>query len=199
MPTEPQGGSSVGTERVPVYILAGGVSRRFGSDKARALHNGVPLLVGVASALEPVADTTTVIAARDGVYEDLGFRSIGDVVACKGPLGGLLTALADCGGDGWLFLCACDWVGLRSEWARVLMGARTRGAHAVAYRTVRYEPLFALYHTSIQPAVGQALGAGKLAMQELLLRARTVGLTPPEDWDAATNLNRPLDDKSGRK
>jgi len=199
MPTEPHGGSNVGTERVPVYILAGGGSRRFGSDKARALHNGVPLLVGVATALEPIADATTVIAARDGVYEDLGLRTIGDVIARKGPLGGLHTAIADRGGDGWLFLCACDWVGLQTVWARVLMNARTRGAHVVAYGTERYDPLFALYHTSIRPAVSQALGAGRLAMQDLLLRARTVGVEPPAGWDTATNLNRPLGANKGRK
>lgn len=197
MRTEPHDGSSVGEERVPVYILAGGGSTRFGSDKARALHGGVPLVVGVAAALEPIADATTVVAADDGEYEDLGLRTIGDVVARKGPVGGLLTAIADRGRDGWLFLCACDWVGLQPEWARALMNARTRDAHAIAYRTGGYEPLFALYHTAIRPAVDQALDAGRLAMQDLLLRARTVDVTPPADWGRAINLNRPKDNKIG--
>ncbi len=55
-----------------VYILAGGKSRRFGSDKARAEAKGVAVIVRVAEALASIAGTVTVVADRAGRYDDLG-------------------------------------------------------------------------------------------------------------------------------
>ena len=70
MPTRPRNGSA--DRRVPVYILAGGRSRRFGRDKARATTGGAALVVRLAELLTPVAQSITVIAGRPGAYDDLG-------------------------------------------------------------------------------------------------------------------------------
>jgi molybdopterin-guanine dinucleotide biosynthesis protein A len=193
MTTNPPGGSDPFPVTVPVYILAGGHSRRFGTDKARAAHQGVPLLVGVARALEPVSSSTTVVAAYQGAYEDLGLKTIGDVVPDKGPLGGLLTAIKDCGEDQWLFLCACDWVGIRVEWVQALLERRTQDAQAVVYKSDRYEPLFALYHTSIRATVFGLVATDRLETRNVFGEAVTVALPPPDGWDEAVNLNRPPD------
>jgi molybdopterin-guanine dinucleotide biosynthesis protein A len=191
MTTNPEGGSENLPATVPLYILAGGDSRRFGSDKARALRDGVPLLVGVARRLHPIASRITVVAARAGAYDDLGFRTIGDVVPRKGPLGGLLAAIEDCGRDQWLFLAACDWVGIRASWARRLLDHRAESTQAIAYKSDRYEPLFALYHTSLRDAVAARIEADRLEMRDLFSEAVTVNLHPPRGWDDALNVNRP--------
>ena len=44
---------------LPLYILAGGKSRRFGSDKARALLDGKPQLLNIAEAFAPIAALET--------------------------------------------------------------------------------------------------------------------------------------------
>jgi len=189
MTTNPASGSDLSP--VPVYILAGGQSRRFGSDKARAPHDGVPLIVGVARLLEPVSSRITVVAAREGAYDDLGLRTIGDIVPEKGPLGGLLSAIADCGEDEWLFLAACDWVGIRAEWVSLLLEQRTPEARAVVYKSERYEPLFALYHTSIRETVVGLIEANRLETRNIFKETATVTMPPPEGWSDAVNLNRP--------
>jgi molybdopterin-guanine dinucleotide biosynthesis protein A len=191
MTTSPAGGSDAPSSTVPVYILAGGQSRRFGSDKARALHRGVPLLVGVARALESVASRTTVVAAREGAYEDLGLKTIGDVVRQKGPLGGLLTAIEDCRGEPWLFLSACDWVGVQAAWVAELLRRRTADSRAVVYKGERYEPLFALYHTSLRDTVADLIEADRLETRNVFELTVTVTLPLPDDWGEAVNLNRP--------
>ena len=110
---------------MPVYILAGGRSRRYGSDKARAPIDGQPLLVRVAQELEAVASSVTVVARSGSDYDDLGLRTIGDSIPDKGPMGGLLAALEDAGPAEWLLITACDWVGIRVAWARNLLDARS--------------------------------------------------------------------------
>jgi molybdopterin-guanine dinucleotide biosynthesis protein A len=178
---------------VRVYILAGGHSHRFGSDKARAVVGGAELIVSVARALEPVARTITVVAGRAGAYDDLGLRTVGDVIPARGPLGGLLTALEDAGDDGWLLLSSCDWMGLRREWLVRLLEARRDGMQVVAYRGSRYQPLLALYHHSLLAEARRAVQGNDRSLQTFIENANTVGLALPREWSTARNVNRPGD------
>jgi len=181
------------SDKIPVYILAGGKSRRYGSDKARALRAGEPLIVRVARELERIASRTTVVAGRAGDYDDFGLRTIGDVVPDKGPMGGLLTAIEDCGEEDWLLLVACDWVGIRAGWVRLLLESRQDSSQAVVFRSDRNEPLFSLYHTSILDVTRRQIEAGRLAMQEVIERVAAVVVPAPDGWSDVLNLNEPPD------
>jgi molybdopterin-guanine dinucleotide biosynthesis protein A len=192
MPTPRRNGSDTRKPRVPVYILAGGRSRRFGSDKARSEIEGLPLILHVKKSLAQVADGVTVVAREAGVYADLGLRTIGDVIRDKGPLGGLLTAIDDRGHDGWVFITACDWVGIQSSWVRRLLSER-RTANAVLFESERDQPLFGLYHTSVRAAVDRQIALGRLKMLHLLEEIDIVRVPAPDGWSRAINLNRPGD------
>ncbi len=185
----PRSGSA--DRRVPVYILAGGRSTRFGSDKARAATGGVSLVVRLAELLKPVAQSITVIAARSGAYDDLGLKTIGDVIPDKGPIGGLVTAFEDFAREGWVFVTACDWVGVRPQWIDRLWDKRHETVQAVVLRTDRREPLFTLYHSSIAEIAHAQIRDGALAMHELLDRAVVVEVTAPPEWSRVTNVNHP--------
>ncbi len=80
-------------ERVPVCILSGGRSSRFGSDKARALLRFVPLIVHVVRTAESVASRVTVVADTADKYAGLGLKTIVDLTPGLGPIGGLNTVL----------------------------------------------------------------------------------------------------------
>lgn len=70
-------------------IIAGGQSRRFGSDKAMATVNGQPMIENVIAALRPQVDAL-VICGREWP----GLLAIADYpVEGFGPLGGLCAAL----------------------------------------------------------------------------------------------------------
>jgi molybdenum cofactor guanylyltransferase len=91
-------------------ILAGGQSRRFGSDKAAALVDGKALLDHVADVLRPQC-AALVIAGR----EWQGITSVADIPESgQGPLGGLAGALdyAQRNGFGAVLSCGCDVLGL---------------------------------------------------------------------------------------
>ncbi|MCZ6767329.1 MAG: molybdenum cofactor guanylyltransferase [bacterium] len=190
MRTRPRDGSEA-SPGIPVYILAGGKSRRYGSDKARADADGVSMIVRVADALKPFARSVTVVAAKSGEYDDLDLRTIGDITPDKGPMGGLLTALEDDGAAGWIFLSACDWQGIRSRWVERLLSGRRAGRGVVAFQSDRYDPLLAAYHGSILSVVAEHIERHRLEMQELLSSVNTHGIPHPADWHRAVNVNRP--------
>lgn len=80
-------------------VLAGGRSRRFGSDKRFADLEGVPLLERVLSVVAGVADTTVLVLApgepAPGLPAELAavVRIAHDPVAYAGPLAGLAAGL----------------------------------------------------------------------------------------------------------
>jgi len=187
MPTE----SGAGSERVPLYILAGGRSRRFGADKARALVDGTPLILRVARALAPVAASTTVVAANAGAYDDLSLPTIGDETPGRGPAGGVATAIGHRlreSGEGWILVSACDWLEVDAGWARPLLRAVAPGARAVLFDT--RQPLFGLYHTAAGPAIARAVDAGERRMREIAAGLSPLRVAAPEAFAAAVNVNR---------
>jgi molybdenum cofactor guanylyltransferase len=91
-------------------ILAGGQSRRFGSDKAQALLGGKALLDHVVDALRPQTDAI-VVAGR--IWP--GIPTVTDLPASNlGPLGGLAGALdyAQRGGYDAVLSSGCDLLGV---------------------------------------------------------------------------------------
>jgi len=208
-------------EPLPVYILAGGRSSRFGSDKARVEIAGLPslpLIVSLAQQLAPVASRLRVVAELAGKYDDLGLETIGDRLPGQGPLGGLHAALADADEHdeaGWLLLASCDLVEVRPRWVSELFAHVRRGIQAVAFRDDRWQPMPALYHTSLAELVERQLAAigratlrqaqdrpskskgrperSRGAMWRLLEVAATVAVPPPADWPDIAQINTPAD------
>lgn len=169
----------------PAYILAGGRSTRFGSDKARALLDNRPLILRIADTLESRGHEVFAVAREAGQYADLGIETIPDIEPDLGPVGGLQTALKH-RAQGWLILCSCDLVYPSPEPIRQLEQARVGqdDADAVVYRTDRWQPFPGLYHTRLLRF------AGHRSMQGLLDAAVTRPV-PCEDLRAITQANRP--------
>ncbi len=174
---------------LPVIILAGGRSSRFGSNKARAvLPDGRPLILALAAELAPAASSITVVAARAGQYEDLGLATLADRRPGLGPLGGLATILADPPGD-WFFVTACDFVGASADWVGHLAASRHDAIDCVLFRDGRPQPLFALYHRRIAARVARRLAARRLDLQSLVVELPRIELAPPPGWSRAANVN----------
>jgi molybdopterin-guanine dinucleotide biosynthesis protein A len=87
-------------------VLAGGRSTRFGSDKARALWNGRPLIDHVLDRLAMVASTVIVCGRRLPGATSIADRPASDL----GPLGGLNAALHFAAANGFecVISAPCD-------------------------------------------------------------------------------------------
>lgn len=179
-------------QNLPVYILAGGQSSRFGSDKALATLLGEPLLARLITAVTPVASRITVVAERPGKYDFLGVRTIGDIWPGKGPLGGLATALDDLS-EPWLLLLSCDLVVVRPRWVRLLQQHCTPNVQAVAFRHRVWEPLLALYSSQLGHIVKAHLQSGNSSLRGLLDQIPACAVGVPEDWPPVIQINTPDD------
>ena len=85
-------------EPVTGVIVAGGLSRRFGSDKASATLRGRPLLQWVRDALAPAVDELIIVAAAGQtlppMHPAIPATLVEDHEPERGPLGGLATGFA---------------------------------------------------------------------------------------------------------
>jgi molybdopterin-guanine dinucleotide biosynthesis protein A len=179
-------------ERFSVFVLSGGKSQRFGSDKARAELEGEALLCRAAKAAASVAERVTVIAEKADEYADLGFPTLGDVIPQRGPLGGLLTALENTDPDGWALVLTCDLMVFESAWVELLAAGRS-DVRAVAFRNDRWQPFPGLYHASLREDARQAIGASQLSMWRFLDQVGARALPVPASWPPVPQANTPED------
>lgn len=161
----------------PLYVLAGGQSQRFGSDKARAVVDGQTMLQQVVEALGPAHAASERAAALlvtdvSDRYADLGLPIITDDPAMVGPIGGLRAALRHRlaeRGAGWIALASCDLVRPNRDWLHTLHeAAMVDGPPAAAFYADRWEPMPALYHTDLLPQIEQQLQGRAHSLQKLL-------------------------------
>jgi len=183
------------------YILAGGRSTRFGSDKARVPIAGVPAIVSLERQLRSQGITTITAVAREAdAYADLGIATISDRYADAGPLAGVEAALThakDSSGAACVLVVSCDLFEVRAAWIDRLVSAATPEAGAVAFRAERWEPFPALYRPSLLPVIQARLDApqAKRSLQRLLddPESRAVTVPRPDDWPELISFNTPAE------
>ncbi len=165
--------------RVLGAVLAGGLSSRFGSDKALALVSNRRLIDGVIAALQPQV-AAVVICGREWP-DGLGLED--RPAAGMGPLGGLCAALLEAQRRGLdAVLCApCDAIGLPVDLlARLSPGP----AIAAGQRSVGLWPA----------AYGQSLLARLAAGGDRSIRGWATACNAREvDCGVLGNVNRPAD------
>ncbi|XAL99905.1 molybdenum cofactor guanylyltransferase [Phycisphaeraceae bacterium D3-23] len=193
-PTQPPESDSLRNDAPPAYILAGGRSVRFGSDKARAVVEGQTLIAHVAHAVSQVARSVTAVAQDAGHYADLGLATIADAAADNGPVQGLLAALIhriETHGHGWLLLAACDMLVADDSPYNTLLAALQvvpKDCQVVAFRTDRWHPMPGLYHTAMLPIVAAFLADGGRAFQDLLNHPALAAFAPHTQTDPLAKL-----------
>ena len=149
-------------------IFCGGMSRRMGADKARLELSGKSLLERALGAFEGLTTERILATGPKRRYEELGLSCVLDGRPDGGPLAGLEAGLewmvANGFGDGWLLALACDMPWATPVAFEALL-AEASGADACLLAGPRgAEPLFAVYHTRVLPAVRSAIDAGERRM-----------------------------------
>ncbi len=173
-------------------VLLGGASRRYGSDKALALHCGVAMAACMINVLG-VAGASDVITVGG---PDRGFDVVHrpDLYPGEGPLGGLLTVLAQ-PSHPVIVLVACDMPYLNAATVRRL--AQTAHQHpeidAVVAKTDRREPLCAAYRAeACRPVAERLFAIGTRSLQEFLGSLKLLELVL-DDFAEVRNVNSPED------
>lgn len=180
--------------RVDGLLLAGGRSRRFGSDKRFARVGGTTLARLAAQKLRRSINGTLFIAAGRRV-PDLGIGHnavfVNDAVVDSGPLGGIVGGLLR--SDAGILVLACDLPHIKVEMLKYTGRLGVRIDRPVAARGHRgWEPLAAWYPRWMLPLLRSALAQGLRSPQIVLDRAGCVPLHWPEEKQFL-NINRPGD------
>jgi molybdopterin-guanine dinucleotide biosynthesis protein A len=116
-------------------VLAGGKSRRMGTDKALLRLGGLTLIDRIAREARRVTDEIWISANEEAPYAFLGYPIIADRYAARGPLAGLHSGFLHSRRE-MLLLLACDMPEVRAPFLRLLIDA-VEGFDAVLPTTGR--------------------------------------------------------------
>lgn len=189
------------------FILTGGHSRRMGRDKALLELEGRPLVLRTADLLRPLVADVVLVGAPER-YRHLGLPVLADCLAERGPLAGIVTALAATQLD-WNLIVACDLPHLETRFLEFLLQQACAGdteVDAVVPRTgALWQPLCAAYHRRCREAFEEVLRAGESKITAALDRVRVRAIPSAElerfafDARIFKNMNTPAELAEARR
>ena len=133
-------------------ILAGGKSSRYGTNKAFAKINGIPLIENVIRVMRSLFQDLVLITNTPDEYAYLELPMYEDLIEDLGPIGGIYTALNSITNDAGFFV-ACDMPSLNPGLIRYMVGIRDDFDVVVPKISWKMETLHALYSRRCLPAV----------------------------------------------
>ena len=156
-----------------------------GQDKGLVMFNGKPM---VQYSLESVADACryTFIVANSNRYSQYGVAVIGDVVSCKGPIGGLLTAVMHTTTD-YVLLRSCDTPYITSAMVQHVIRCLDGSEAIVPLHNGKLQPMCAAYSKTLIPTLQERISTGRLRMRELIEGVATKFVDMPDG--VITNVN----------
>lgn len=147
-------------------VLAGGASRRMGTDKALIEIDGVPMVTIAVDALrEAGARDVWVVGGDRAAIEGLGHRWVADRHPGEGPLGGVITALAGADAD-IVAILACDHIAAAAPAVRIVVGALGEGDVAVPVVDGRPQTLHAAWRRAALGRLAAVFEAGGRAVRD---------------------------------
>jgi molybdopterin-guanine dinucleotide biosynthesis protein A len=186
-------------ETVWGLVLAGGRSRRMGSDKALLRQDGETQLSRAVNCLQAHVERVFVStrADQDDDAERNKFERIIDRYDDMGPVAGILSAMDSNSEVAWLVL-ACDLPNIDAATIAFLVQQCSDEHPATAYVSVHDglpEPLCAIYRPASRAIIDDFVGQGIICPRKMLINSDTSMLAQPNPG-ALHNINFP-DDLAG--
>lgn len=172
--------------KIAGYVMAGGESARFGSDKALAEFSGRAMVLRMTELLGQVARETFVVGGVEK-YARLGVNCIPDRWPGQGPLGGIITALlysrSYAADSEWNLIVSCDMPFLTADWLRFLSerAASSSAEVLLPHSASGPEPLCACYRTDAAEGLRGVFESGVRKITEALQQVKTEVLDE-RDW-----------------
>ncbi|GAA4911931.1 molybdenum cofactor guanylyltransferase [Actinomycetospora succinea] len=177
-------------------VLAGGRSRRMGTDKAGLRRDGTPLLAHVLAVLAAAVDGPLVVVGAADSPRELPLELtatararctvVADPVADRGPLQGLATGLGAARAAGTAFVAAVDLPHLHEDLVRAVLAHRTPPVEvALPVLDGHRQHLLAAYATDLAHRADDLLERGERSVGALIAASRV------RELDAATLLADP--------
>ncbi|MFL6516074.1 MAG: molybdenum cofactor guanylyltransferase [Chthoniobacterales bacterium] len=184
--------------KLSAVLLAGGESRRFGSDKAIMSFRGTPMWKRQIQLLQSLAPAELLVSARtDPAWRPSDARFVADRPPFHGPLSGLVAAMAAMRGTHLLAL-AVDMPLMPRSCLQQMCDLISLGRGVVPYTGLRAEPLAAIYPRESFPHLLKALELGELTLQTVAAKLVASGMlltidVSPAEQEFYRSINEPTD------
>ncbi|WP_303721222.1 formate dehydrogenase accessory sulfurtransferase FdhD [Malonomonas rubra] len=153
---------SAGGERiagVTGVILAGGESRRMGSDKSLLPIQGARFIDHVYRRMASLFDEVIIVTNSPDLYNEIPCRKVPDIYYAQGALAGVHSGLSHAKTEK-IFVVGCDMPFVSSAVVKEICSHAEKGDLVIPHSSSGHEPLHALYSRSCLPAMEQVLDAG---------------------------------------
>ncbi len=170
--------SSIELQRSAI-ILAGGFSRRFGSDKGLVILANKPLVIHVIDRVSELVDEVLLVVSSEDqkkTFEPILENKANLVIdkdESQSPLVGAITGFENAKGE-YSLLLPCDTPLVSTQIVQFLLDMCTNKSAVIPRWSSGYiEPLQAVYHTkSALIAAKTALAQGKMNMRDMINNLR---------------------------
>lgn len=177
--------------RIGAVILAGGKSRRMGTDKAELLIDNQIFLDKIALELTDFDELLVSVGSKDHLAETK-YQTVADKYPDCGPIGGLQSALSVCTSDA-LFAISCDVPLFKSCLAQFLCSKMSDDYDAVIALSPEgfFHPLCAVYKKSVADIFEKFILSGDYKILNAYEQMKICSV-PVEDFeDLLLNVNTP--------
>ncbi len=180
-----------------LVILAGGLSRRMGRDKAALAAGDGTLIEHVARRLAPVVEET-IIAGGAGRPNLPGVHIVDDRYADVGPLAGMHAGLSAARYP-HVWVVGCDLPDVEPAMVTLLRGLADDYEAVVPRVDREAQAVCALYERALASRIEAMLDAGERSIKALLAASRVRYVTPEElravdpELRSFRNVNTPAD------
>ena len=134
-------------DHITGVILAGGLSKRYGQNKAFLEFDGARLIDRITAEMKTIFRRVVVITNRKADYEYLEVPVFEDLIKGLGPLGGIFTGLMTISDQAGFFV-PCDMPFFSKQLVRYMVDIKDNHAAVVASGATGIEPLHAIYSQS---------------------------------------------------
>jgi molybdenum cofactor guanylyltransferase len=174
-------------------VMAGGTSRRMGTDKASLLLNGQTLLQSVVAAMQQIFPGVIISVRQPRLAVDL--PQICDTETDGGPLAGLIASLEKIETP-WAFAVACDMPFITPALVELLAGYRAPPYQAIVPMVQGHpQPLAAFYAKDCLQVMRSRMSAQQKSLRGVLqqLQVRYVDEAELVDMRSFFDLDTPQD------
>jgi len=154
----------IATENTPIpavtgVILAGGESRRMGSDKSLLPFHGARFIDHTYRIMAELFDEVLIVTNSPDLYSAIPCRKVPDLYYAQGSLAGIHAGVSHASHNA-AFVVACDMPFINPEAITLLCNLAADGDVVIPISAHGPEPLHALYHKRCLPAMEAVLDAG---------------------------------------
>lgn len=158
-------------------LLAGGMSRRFGSPKAFALYKGKYFYQWILEAMNKYVGEVTIVS-HESLFSKFSSHGKYHLILDEeryrgfGPLAGIYSAMKHTNAK-WYLVMACDTPNMTSDFVRKLL-CFNRDDVDIVIPTIngKMQPLAGLYHHRVFPMIEDLLDHGDYSVKSLLKKCK---------------------------